>query len=322
VASTYIAGPHPSPQAAEQPVAEALDRRRQLAEGSHPPLMGALIRLVATYAICAIFYLGHTGPVEAKIYTMRGFENIGIRDAAPQYYDRCFINDNAVINFLSNDGRVRHDNIICFLFVGPALPTQPKINLKFFIGRTFDGNGRISLWFISNGEYLRNIIGGGFSFVSSTNCIARRFPWEEIGYGWNQINISAQLALLSIGRNYGLVCGGIGRFARVMRSPASFLNAADTRDENTDSYERVSDDSDGRNPRPPMYLAIVLGTLSIGGFALACMGLNGAGNALYLFGGWFVAAVCGGALVSVNGHGIIQALSSHTSLRPGRLALR
>jgi hypothetical protein len=41
----------------------------------------------------------------------------------------------------------------------------------------------------------------------------------------------------------------------------------------------------------------VLGCFCFGGFILSCVGLEGSGHPLYLFGGWIIAAGSGCALV-------------------------
>lgn len=111
---------------------------------------------------------------------------------------------------------------------------------------------------------------------------------SEISKEW--INPSSVRFDSSLPREFGGSAGVIGGAARL-------LNASYTGDKHAGSDQSVDNDRYSRGPRPPLYLAVLIGLVGLAGFLLACVGLNGHGNALYLFGGWFIAAASGGVLV-------------------------
>ncbi len=79
--------------------------------------------------------------------------------------------------------------------------------------------------------------------------------------------------------------------------PERFVYTCYARDKDTSSDQGVDNRGDRRDTRPPVYLAVLIGICGFVGFILSCIGLNGDGNALYLFGGWGIAAGAVSSLV-------------------------
>jgi len=115
--------------------------------------------------------------------------------------------------------------------------------------------------------------------------------------GFVDENVSPQLALFGVFGDFGLSGSGVSGATGDMSSPLRLLDASYRSNQDGGSNESINESADRGGSRPPPYLAIVFGGFCLCGFTLACIGLEGSGHPVYLFGGWIIAAAAGSALV-------------------------